>query len=245
MTRTLSVITALTLTTGLLASSVAMADTPEALNELEVNGQKMPVKQVLETPMEGIYEVRLDTGENFYTNAEGNHFLIGDLFENTDDGLVNLSEQRRNTERAERIAAIPVDEQIVYRGTAEPKATITVFTDTTCGYCRKFHEEVPQLNDMGIEVNYLAFPRGGMMSDGARRLEQVWCTDNRTEALTDAKQDELPESPASCDNPVAAQYQLGRELGVQGTPAIVLPDGTMVPGYVPADRLAAMLGIDG
>ncbi|ALM53848.1 DsbC family protein [Halomonas huangheensis] len=244
MTRTLSVMAALILTTGLLASSMVMADTPEALNEIEVNGQKMPVQQVLETPMQGIYEVHLDTGETFYTNAEGKYFVIGDMFENSADGLVNLSEQNRSAQRAERIAAIPADEQIVYRGTDEPKAVITVFTDTTCGYCRKLHEEVPELNEMGIQVNYLAFPRGGMSSEGARRLEQVWCAANRTEALTDAKHDELPESAASCDNPVAEQYQLGRALGVQGTPAIVLPDGTMVPGYVTADRLAAMLDLD-
>lgn len=229
---------------GLLATSMAIAATPEALNTLEVNGQKMPIKQVLETPIEGIYEVQLETGENFYTNAEGSYFLIGDLLENTAEGLVNLTEQRRNAERAEQIAAIPADEKILYRGTEEPKATITVFTDTTCGYCRKFHQEIPQLNKMGIAVSYLAFPRGGMLSEGARRLEQVWCADNRTEALTDAKQDTLPEKAPDCDNPVASQYQLGLELGVQGTPAIVLPDGTMVPGYVPANRLASILGID-
>ncbi|MEE3213969.1 MAG: thioredoxin fold domain-containing protein, partial [Pseudomonadota bacterium] len=125
------------------------------------------------------------------------------------------------------------------------KATIHVFTDSTCPYCRKLHEEVPRLNELGIQVNYLAFPRGGMQSEGARQLTQVWCSDNRSEAMTAAKEGEVPSDAASCDNPVEQQYHLGLELGVQGTPAIVLPDGTMVPGYVPAERLAERLGIDG
>ncbi|MCA0975903.1 DsbC family protein [Halomonas denitrificans] len=239
-----SVLPATLLATSLAAGS-AVAAPPAALNELSVNGQKMPVSQVLDTPMSGIYEVRLETGETFYTNASGSHFLVGDLYENAEDGLVNLSEQSRNASRAERLAAVAESDQIVYRGVDEPKATIHVFTDSTCPYCRKLHEEVPRLNELGIQVNYLAFPRGGMQSEGARQLTQVWCSDNRSEAMTAAKEGEVPSDAASCDNPVEQQYHLGLELGVQGTPAIVLPDGTMVPGYVPAERLAERLGING
>jgi len=245
MNRTFPALTALSLATGLIVSSVAQAAPPASLNELEVNGQKMPVTEVLDTPMEGLYEVRLETGETFYTNADGSHFVVGDLYENADDGLVNVSEQRRNETRAERVAAVPMDEQIVFRGADEPKAVISVFTDSTCPYCRKLHEEVPRLNELGIQVNYLAFPRGGMQSEGARQLQQVWCAENPSEAMSAAKRGEVPSSAASCDNPIERQYHLGLEVGVQGTPAIILPDGTLVPGYVPAERLATMLGVDG
>ncbi|MCO7216445.1 MULTISPECIES: DsbC family protein [unclassified Halomonas] len=245
MKRPLFVLSLPALLTAALWTSGALAAPPAALNELEVNGQKMPVSQVLDTPMDGIYEVRLETGESFYTNESGSHFLVGDLYQNAEDGLVNLSEQSRNASRASRVAAINESEQIVYRGVDEPKATIHVFTDTTCPYCRKLHEEVPRLNELGIQVNYLAFPRGGMQSEGARQLEQVWCADNTSEAMTAAKSGEVPSGATSCDNPVERQYHLGLELGVQGTPAIILPDGTMVPGYVPAERLAERLGIDG
>lgn len=154
---------------------------------------------------------------------------------------MNLSEQSRNAERAARVAAIPDDERVVFRGTDAPKARVTVFTDTTCPYCRRLHEEVPRLNEMGIEVDYLAFPRGGMSSPGARELQRVWCADNPSEAMSAAKREEALEGNASCDNPVEEQYHLGMQLGVQGTPAIVLPDGRLVPGYVPAERLATML----
>jgi len=224
---------------------IAQADPAERLAEtLTVNGQAMPVERVRETPLDGIFEVRLESGETFYTNAEGSHLLVGDLYENAEVGLVNLTEQGRNAERSARLAAVPESERVIFRGVGESRATLVVFTDTTCPYCRQLHEEVPRLNALGIEVHYLAFPRSGMTSPGGRQLQQVWCADNRTEALSAAKRGEALSAGAGCDNPVEEQYHLGMELGVQGTPAIVLPDGRLVPGYVPAKRLAAMLGLN-
>ncbi|MEQ6918617.1 DsbC family protein [Halomonas aquatica] len=234
---------------GLLAASlalmpVAQAGPAEQLAEtLSVNGQSMPVEHVRETPLDGFFEVKLESGETFYSNAAGSHFLVGDLFENAEDGLVNLTEQRRNAERRDRLTAVPESEQVVFRGPGESRAELMVFTDTTCPYCRQLHQEVPRLNKMGIEVHYLAFPRSGMGSPGGRQLQQVWCADNPAEALSAAKREETLMGAADCDNPVEEQYHLGMELGVQGTPAIVLPDGRLVPGYVPAERLAAMLGL--
>ncbi|GGY08159.1 thiol:disulfide interchange protein DsbC [Litchfieldella qijiaojingensis] len=238
-----SLFAAVLTTLGLVTT--ALASTHHQLAErLTVNGDPMPVAEVRETPIDGFFEVRLESGETFYSDAEGKHFLVGDLYENSEAGLVNLTEQRRNSERAERLAQVPESEQVIFRGAGESRAAITVFTDTTCPYCRRLHEEVPKLNEMGIEVHYLAFPRAGMGSEGGRVLSQVWCADNRTEAMTSAKRGEALSNSPDCDNPVEDQYHLGMALGVQGTPAIVMPDGRMVPGYVPAERLAGMLGLD-
>lgn len=218
--------------------------TADQLREsLQVNGQPMPVEEVDTTPMDGIYHVRLESGESFYSNADGSHFLVGDLFENTSTGLVNLTEQAKNQERVAALAAIPESERVVYRGVDEPKATVVVFTDPTCPYCERLHEAVPELNERGIAVHYLAFPRAGMNSDAATSMQQAWCSDNRSEAMTRAQQRQALTGPSDCDNPVAEQYNLGMALGVQGTPAIILPDGQLVPGYVPPERLAAMLGL--
>ena len=237
-----------TLLATLLAAPLALPalaeqDGAERLAErLAVNGQAMPVQSVREAPMEGLFEVRLATGERFYSDAEGEHFLVGDLYRNAEQGLVNLTEQARNGERAARLAEVPEAERVIFRG-PESEAEVLVFTDTTCPYCQQLHEEVPRLNELGIEVHYLAFPRSGMNGQGARELQQVWCAENPTEAMSAAKRDDSLSGAADCDNPVEAQYHLGLELGVQGTPAIVLPDGRLVPGYVPAERLAAMLGV--
>lgn len=229
---------------ALLLPAVTLADGAERLAErLQVNGQPMPVASVHETPLEGFYQVRLETGEAFYSDAEGNYFLVGDLYENGEGGLTNLTEQSRNVERAGELAKVPESERVVFRGTGDSRAELVVFTDTTCPYCRQFHEEVPALNEMGIEVHYLAFPRAGMNSEGARILEQVWCAENRSEAMNAGKRQEAISGSTDCDNPVEEQYHLGMAVGVQGTPAIVLPDGRLVPGYVPAERLAEMLGL--
>ncbi|MBW6390421.1 DsbC family protein [Billgrantia antri] len=229
---------------ALLLPGAVLADGAERLAErLKVNGQPMPVASVHETPLEGFYQVRLESGEAFYSDAEGNYFLVGDLYENGEGGLTNLTEQARNVERTEQLAQVPESERVVFRGTGDSRAKLVVFTDTTCPYCRQFHEEVPALNEMGVEVHYLAFPRAGMNSQGARILEQVWCADNRSEAMSAGKRQEAISASADCDNPVEEQYHLGMAMGVQGTPAIVLPDGRLVPGYVPAERLAEMLGL--
>ncbi len=224
------------------AHAVATAD--QLRESLSVNGQAMPVEQVSATPMDGIYHVRLESGESFYSNADGSHFLVGDLFENTDTGLVNLTEQAKNQERVAALASVPESERVVYRGVEEPKATVVVFTDPTCPYCERLHEAVPELNERGIAVHYLAFPRAGLDSAAATSMQQAWCSDNPSEAMTRAQQRQPLTGPADCDNPVAEQYNLGMALGVQGTPAIILPDGQLVPGYVPPERLAAMLGLD-
>lgn len=231
---------------GSLLPVIAQADAvgDRLAESLSVNGQAMPVEAVTETPMDGVYHVRLESGESFYSNADGSYFLVGDLYENAPGGLVNLSEQEQNQERADALAAVPEDERVVFRGADEPKATVVVFTDPTCPYCARLHETIPELNERGIAVHYLAFPRAGMGSQAATTLQQVWCSDNRSEAMTQAKEGEAISSAADCDNPVAGQYELGKALGVQGTPAIILPDGQLVPGFVPPDRLTAMLGLD-
>ena len=118
----------------------------------------------------------------------------------------------------------------------------TVFTDVDCTYCRKLHKEVPQMNKMGVEVRYLAYPRGGVGSPGYDKLVTAWCSDNRQDAITRMKRGE-ELAPKSCDNPVAHEYELGHLAGLSGTPAIVLEDGSMVSGYVTADQLGKMLGI--
>ncbi|MDX5435205.1 MAG: DsbC family protein [Halomonas sp.] len=243
--RIASTLFALTLpVAALLLPNVAQADAAERLAErLKVNGQPMPVASVHETPLPGFFQVRLETGEAFYSDAEGKYFLVGDLYENGSGGLTNLTEQARNVERAEQLAQVPESERVVFRGTGDSRAEIVVFTDTTCPYCRQFHEEVSALNERGIEVHYLAFPRAGMNSQGARILEQIWCADNRSEAMNAGKRQETLSGGSDCDNPVEDQYHLGMAVGVQGTPAIVLPDGRLVPGYVPAERLADMLGL--
>jgi len=130
---------------------------------------------------------------------------------------------------------------IVYKAENE-KAHITVFTDVDCVYCRMLHKEVSQLNDFGVTVRYLAYPRSGIGSESYQKMVSVWCSDDPKEWLSEAKLGKkIPEN--KCVNPVADQFSLGNEVGVRGTPSIVLGDGTFVPGYLPAVELVKRLGL--
>ena len=119
-----------------------------------------------------------------------------------------------------------------------------MFTDVTCFYCQKLHKEVPALNKRGVEVRYLAYPRAGVGSAGFNQLASAWCADNPQETLTQLKNKQSVPEKVCADNPIAAQYQLGQELGVRGTPAIVTQDGQMIPGYQSADDLMVTLGLN-
>ncbi|WP_110667131.1 DsbC family protein [Salinicola halophilus] len=231
----------MTLSTGALAEPPA--DLADKLNAK--GGQPLPIEAIEESPMPGLFEVRLKGGNTLYSDANGEYLVVGDLYQNAESGMVNLTEQAANARRKEKVAAVPDDQRVIYKPAGEIKARLTVFTDPTCPYCHKLHEEMAELNERGIEVDYLAFPRMGPNSEIARQLAGVWCADNRSEAMSAAFRGETIEVPDDCDAPIAEQYGLGVESGIQGTPAIIFPSGKMVPGYLPVERLAAMLELDG
>jgi thiol:disulfide interchange protein DsbC len=189
----------------------------------------------------GMVLIELTGGTQLYATADGRYLIAGDLYE-MGDQLVNIAEQGRDAKRRELIAGIPLSDMAIFPATTQRRAVLTVFTDVDCGYCRKFHQEVPQLNQMGVEVRYLAYPRSGIGSPSYDKLVTAWCSKDRRDAITRMKRGEnLPKQ--TCDNPVAQEYELGHLAGLQGTPAIVLEDGRMLPGYMPANELGQVLGI--
>lgn len=202
----------------------------------------LEIKSIEKSEIEGLYRVVSNNSDIIFTNSDASYFLAGQLFSTTGGQVVNLSEQRKGVARAEMLAAVKPDERIIFPAKDKKKASVTIFTDIDCGYCRKLHREVPKMNELGIEVNYVAYPRAGIGSPSYDKIVSAWCADDRLQAMTDAKAGkDIPMK--TCENPVADQYNLGMALGVSGTPAIVLEDGTLVPGYVPAEQLAKGLGI--
>lgn len=200
----------------------------------------MVIGAIVPSPVTGLYEVTIQNGQTVYVSADAQFLIPGDLYQATPDGLVNLGEGRRNELRKAKIAALDEADMIIYEPADGRKATITVFTDVDCPYCRKLHDEIAALNGYGIAVRYLAFPRTGLNTEIHHKMVSTWCSDDRMAMMTSAKRGgAVPE--IECESPVEEQYQLGREVGVTGTPALVLEDGTIMPGYVPADTLAQYL----
>lgn len=205
-------------------------------------GLKVATVETSEVP--GLLEVQFESGPMVYATQDGSYFILGDLFQVNDGQFVNLAEQRRDGERLAKLNALDTKDMIVFPAEGETRAHISVFTDVTCFYCQKLHKEVPELNKRGIEVRYLAYPRSGMDSPGYRQLVGAWCAENPQETLTSLKNKEAVPVKQCDDNPVAAQYQLGQELGVRGTPAMITETGQMIPGYQSADQLMVTLGLN-
>ena len=184
----------------------------------------------------GLYEVVVD-GNIVYLSADGAYLFQGDVIELSD--RENITEIKRVSLRKNALDVLNEADMIVY----EPKKTdytLTVFTDIDCGYCRKLHNEMAEYNALGIRIRYMAFPRAGIDSEAFEKAEAVWCAKDRQQAMTDAKNGRDVDSK-ECKSPVQAQYELGRRLGVNGTPALFLDSGEMLPGYIPPTRLKKIL----
>ena len=199
--------------------------------------------EVSSSPIDGLYQVQVEGGPLLYVAKDGNFMLTGSLYGVVDGGFLDMQELALKPLRKAALDRLADADQIIFSPKGEVKSYIHVFTDVDCGYCRKLHQEVPELNAMGIEVRYLAYPRAGINSESYRKIATAWCAKDRLETMTRLKNRQPVDAKYCSDNPVAAQYELGNQLGVRGTPAIILPDGTMLPGYLPAKQLAMRLGL--
>ena len=190
------------------------------------------ISDVKETPIKGIYQVTIGP-DVIYMTRDGNYVLKGEILDI--GNRRNLTEDFRAQTRINLLNTISDSEYIEFSST-KTKNYIYVFTDVDCGYCRKLHRDVPELNSMGIAVRYLAYPRAGVDSIIGEEMRNVWCAENRQKALTTSK-NRQPIEVKVCNAPIARHHALGRELGVTGTPAIFLENGRKLPGYIPPDEL--------
>lgn len=210
---------------------VALDSITKKLTTLELS-----VTSVNPSAVDGLYEVLTDRGV-YYVSKDAQFLVHGNIY-NLDNQMENMTEKSLTVLRQDRLKAFEKD-MIVYKAQDE-KHVITVFTDTSCGYCQKLHGEMEDYNNLGITVRYLAFPRGGANSNAYNTMVSIWCADDPKLAMDNAKSRKQIESK-SCDNSVNAQHELGQLFGVTGTPALVLENGALQPGYLPAARLRQLL----
>lgn len=206
------------------------------------------IKSVKPAVLPGFYEVSIP-GATIYASADGEYVLQGELLQIKGKQVVNLTEQAQAASRVGLIKAIDKRDTIIFPAQGKAKAVLTVFTDTHCGYCRKLHQEVPAMNQRGIEVRYLAYPRDlprtGINGGTSVEMTNIWCAANREQALTMAKQGQaVAPARAGCKAPIAQQYALGQQLGVSGTPAIFDDKGRQLGGYITAQQAAQRLGLN-
>ncbi|HEY9034867.1 MAG TPA: thioredoxin fold domain-containing protein [Pseudomonadales bacterium] len=194
--------------------------------------------------LKGFYNVQLDNGPLIYVSENGQHFFDGQLYFLDNNRMVNISEQDSARARIALMDQFNPADMIIFspKAPVRTKTHITVYTDVDCFYCQKLHQEVPELNARGIEVRYMAFPRAGIGSPSYKKIVSAWCAKDQQDAMTRLKnREQIPM--ADCDNPVQRHYELGKKMGVTGTPAIITESGGLIPGYRPAAEMAKALGI--
>ncbi|WP_312980755.1 bifunctional protein-disulfide isomerase/oxidoreductase DsbC [Atlantibacter sp.] len=185
------------------------------------------------SPVPGLKTVLTSSGV-LYVTEDGKHIIQGPLYDVSGSSPVNVT----NKLLMGKLVQLE-KEMIVYKAPQE-KHVITVFTDITCGYCHKLHEEMKDYNALGITVRYLAFPRQGIQSQAEKDMKSIWCAKDRNKAFDDAMSGKSVPA-TSCDIDIADHYALGVQFGVTGTPAIVLSNGYVVPGYQGPKEMKAFL----
>lgn len=227
----------LALTVGLFAAALsAQADDKAVRDAIQSLVPNASIDTIAESALPGFYEVGVG-GQLVYVSVDGRFLIQGSVFDIVN--RVDLTEQQRNGVRKTALDQIGPDKRIIF-APAEVKHRLTVFTDIDCGYCRRLHQEVADYNARGIAIEYLFYPRAGVGSDSFQKAVNVWCADDRNDAMTRAKAGQELER-RSCDNPITEDTELALRIGLSGTPALITENGDLLPGYLPADVLLQRL----
>lgn len=219
------------------AMSASAADDPtavvtQALHKLAPNSK---IESVAPSPLAGFYAVVAD-GHPVFVSTDGKYLIEGHVFDI--DARRNVMDDAMAGVRKQALAAIPANKRIVF-APPHPKYHVTVFTDPDCPYCREFHKQISEYNQLGIAVDYVLFPLN--IHPGADKLSQtVWCSKDRNAAFNEALAGKTL-APLTCPNPIAEITATANAIGVNGTPGIFADDGAQLGGYVAPQQLAKQL----
>ena len=232
------VVVTLMLIPGVTLSAQADEELAAVRKRLEQRFSDLTISDLKPAPVSGLYELTFGSRTVLVTK-DGRYLIQGDLIDL--ETRRNLTQEQRSKLILKSIEAIG-EKNMVVVGPANAKRSITVFTDVDCPYCARLHAEVPKLNKDGVKVRYLLYPRAGKGSETYKKSVAVWCAADRIKAIGIAKAGGKLEMK-TCANPVDEHLKLGAEVGVEGTPTMIFDDGRIVPGFAPADKLLAALGL--
>ena len=222
----------------LVFSSVTKSD--ELLISSKINAvlpDGMSVQSIKESQIENLFIVDIGDLQPIYASKNGEFFFYGELYAVEGNTLQNTTKDEINLKRKSILdEALSKDDFISFKSKNE-KYRVTIFTDVDCGYCRKFHNEIKDFNDLGITVNYVAFPRSGLDSISYNKIVTAWCSEDPKSTLTKMKQGKDVQLSLCQDHPVETHFLLGQKIGITGTPAIIKSDGELLPGYLPPEEL--------
>ena len=228
---------------GAFAMTACAADDEKAAREaVEALGPGIKVDSIVPAPMPGFYQV-VASGRMVYVSTDGRYMLNGNLIDLK--AKTDLSAASWSATRKAALAKVPASQRLIY-SPANPKHTVTVFTDVDCGFCRQLHAHIDEFNKQGIAVEYVFWPREGVKTTAGNdtpsytKAVSVWCAADRKSAFDSAMTGAAVKT-ASCANPVKDEFELGERLGVNGTPTIVNESGDVIGGYLTPEQMVKAL----
>ena len=223
---------------ALLALCLGSAFAQEALIRKNL-AERLPVfskiDEVSKTPMNGLYEIRVNETDIFYTDAEGNFLLQGNLIDTR--AKRNLTEERVEKLSAIDFDALPVKDAFTQvRGNGKRK--LAVFEDPNCGYCKRFERDLQQVGDVTIHTFLIPI----LGADSAEKSKNIWCAKDKNKAWLDWMVRDQSPAKASCDTGgLERNLAFSKKHKITGTPTMFFVDGSRVPGAVGVDQIEKML----
>lgn len=223
-----------------IVSTQLLASNDAIIKNLAPFFGKINAKDISKTNFNGVHEVLLRSPiRAILVSSDGRYIIQGDVIDLTTRTPMATSNQVKQLKKA-LIGEIKEQDKIIFTANHE-KYAVHVFTDVDCPFCRKLHAEMQKMNKLGITVKYLASPLVSLHPSAQGKMEKIWCAKDRVKAMDAYKKNKTVPHSKVCKNPVAAQLAIAEQLGVNGTPAIFLPDGTHIPGYISAQALLKRL----
>ena len=201
----------------------------------------MSVQSVKESQIENLFIVDIGDLQPIYASKNGEFFFYGELYAVNGNMLQNTTKDEVNLKRKSILDETLSEDDFISFKSENEKHSVTIFTDVDCGYCRKFHNEIQDFNDLGITVNYVAFPRSGLDSVSYNKIVTAWCSKDPKSVLTKMKQGQDVQLSMCQNHPVEAHFLLGQKIGITGTPAIIKSNGELLPRYLPPEELLTRL----
>ncbi|WP_066158783.1 DsbC family protein [Hydrogenophaga pseudoflava] len=230
------------LTTSAIALALALASLGAFAQEATIRKNLTerlpklpPIDEISKTPMEGLYEVRVNQSEIFYTDAQGNFLIQGNLIDVR--AQEDLTEKRQAKLTEIDFKDLPIkDAFTIVRGNGKRK--VAVFEDPNCGYCKRFERDLTKIDNVTVHV--FLYPI--LSQDSADKSRNIWCAKDKGKAFLDWMVKDVTPAAASCDTAALARnLEFGKKNRITGTPTLIFANGTRVPGAIGADRVEKLL----
>jgi thiol:disulfide interchange protein DsbC len=218
-----------------VAAGVASASPSAIESEMESRLKELypstRITAVRQSEVAGLFEVTM--GKNVaFSDASGRYFVFGHLFDMRDQK--DLTAQRLSDINRIDFSQLPLGDAIkTVRGDGSRK--LAVFSDPDCPYCKGLEGELAKLDNVSIFT--FLYPLEGLHPDAKEKAERVWCSSNRAKAWSELMATGKLAESTKCATPIDRINQLATSLGINGTPTMILQDGSLIPGAAPAAEI--------